>query len=263
LQVVWEGSESSRWELPHLDHIEALLLSEVNALADLDQAFEFESARFLAIGKELGRAWGARPHPGHFRAVGPYRSVCFGGMFGKILQELGLDDNMDELVWNTLPPGVFLAAGVEVERWISEVLSNSEIPFSERMGSRQAALNSNQKAWIRNPATEVLYEHGYFEVLLGTHEDSLILLQIARAAIAAERYRLETGRYPAAWEEFVPRWLDAIPEDPWSGGSLVYRLDDEERPVIYSVGRNGIDEGGTPSRRWDEGDLVWRYSAAE
>jgi len=178
-----------------------------------------------------------------------------------------LDDSfefIDGLVWRILPPGVLMTALVERDRWAFDVLLDSEIPLRERIVSHEDVLEEHRKRLLGNPGIEFLFAGaGAYGEILARHEDSLILLHTARAAVAAERHRLDTGRYPAAWEEFVPRWLDAIPADPWSGGSLVYRLDDEGRPVIYSVGRNGIDEGGTPSRRRDEGDLVWRYSAAE
>jgi len=157
-----------------------------------------------------------------------------------------------------------MVANVTFDRWAFEVLLDPEIPLGERIDSHEGVLEEHRKRLFGNLGNDVVFAASWaFGNTLARHEDSLALLHMARAAVAAERHRLDTGRYPAAWEEFVPRWLDAIPADPWSGGSLVYRLDDEGRPVIYSVGRNGIDEGGTPGRRPDEGDLVWRYPAAE
>ena len=46
----------------------------------------------------------------------------------------------------------------------------------------------------------------------------------------------------------MPKYLPAIPEDIFSGGPLRYK---REGPgyVLYSVGRNGKDDGGRAS--WD------------
>jgi hypothetical protein len=50
--------------------------------------------------------------------------------------------------------------------------------------------------------------------------------------------------------DLVPEHLERLPDDPFSGKPLVYRLTDEGFR-LYSVGPNGVDDGG---KSCDDGD---------
>ena len=68
-------------------------------------------------------------------------------------------------------------------------------------------------------------------------------LSAARAAIAVERYRLENGRTPRKLSDLVPEYMQAVPIDPFDGNELRYK---RLYPgfVVYSVGEDGVDNGG-------------------
>lgn len=66
----------------------------------------------------------------------------------------------------------------------------------------------------------------------------------ALAAIALELYRREHGSYPATLAELTPTYMPSLPEDRFVGRSMGYRLDEAGTPIIYSVGHNGLDDGG-------------------
>ena len=51
-----------------------------------------------------------------------------------------------------------------------------------------------------------------------------------------------------------PQYLPDVPEDPFSGRPLVYRTETTGY-VLYSVGQNGIDDGGQRCASWIDGDL--------
>jgi hypothetical protein len=68
-------------------------------------------------------------------------------------------------------------------------------------------------------------------------------------AFALAAYRLDQGRYPAKLEDLAPKYLAAVPNDLFSGKALIYRPT-ENSYLLYSVGVNGIDEGG----RWYDDD---------
>ena len=61
--------------------------------------------------------------------------------------------------------------------------------------------------------------------------------------LAAERYRLAQGHWPAAIADLVPKYLPAVPLDPYDGAPLRLRLL-KDGLVIYSVGDNRQDDGG-------------------
>jgi hypothetical protein len=79
-----------------------------------------------------------------------------------------------------------------------------------------------------------------------------------RIAVAIERFRLREGRLPATTDELVPEYLDGLPNDPYSSGSkLRYRVDPAEY-LVYSVGSNGVDDGGVSEPEGWPVDIVVR-----
>jgi hypothetical protein len=64
-----------------------------------------------------------------------------------------------------------------------------------------------------------------------------------RLAVVLSHYRREHGRYPAALDDVTPKYLRTLPEDLYSGERPIYRLS-EKGFVLYSVGKNGQDDGG-------------------
>jgi hypothetical protein len=86
-------------------------------------------------------------------------------------------------------------------------------------------------------------------------------IDLARAAIALERYRLAHGAWPASLAA-----LPAVPNDVIGGGTLHYRVELEGAFTLYSTGWNERDDGGgaawkqgtvSKSVDWKEGDWVW------
>ena len=95
-------------------------------------------------------------------------------------------------------------------------------------------------------------------------------LDLARTAIALERYRLAHGGYPESLESLVPQFLGKLPHDIINGEPLHYRLTADGQFVLYSIGWNEVDDGGVvvlykgSSNRVDlsKGDWVWNSSAS-
>lgn len=61
------------------------------------------------------------------------------------------------------------------------------------------------------------------------------------ALVAVCRYKTEHQAYPKDLSALMPRYLSAIPEDPYDGKPLRF---DPWRGVLWSVGSDGIDGGG-------------------
>jgi len=82
------------------------------------------------------------------------------------------------------------------------------------------------------------------------HHDDLARRRMAAIALAIRLYEIDHGRRPVELAELVPDYLDEVPRDPMApdGATIRYRPQ-AEVPVLYSVGRNGIDDGGLV---WDE-----------
>ncbi len=56
-------------------------------------------------------------------------------------------------------------------------------------------------------------------------------------------FQLETGHLPARLSDLVPKYLSAVPDDPFGSGSLKYGVSGESY-VLYSVGPDGDDGRG-------------------
>jgi len=92
--------------------------------------------------------------------------------------------------------------------------------------------------------------------------------------LAAHLFRADRGRWPEALDELVPKYLPAVPRDPLAADDrpLGYVLakaalpDGGDRPVVYSVGRDGVDQtmGNAtalpklPSFGWQQTADEWR-----
>jgi hypothetical protein len=92
---------------------------------------------------------------------------------------------------------------------------------------------------------------------------------LARTAIAIERYRLARGEFPESLDALAPQFVAKVPHDVIGGQSLKYRRTSDGQFVLYSIGWNEADDGGavvfrkgsTPGVDISQGDWVWRYPA--
>lgn len=65
-------------------------------------------------------------------------------------------------------------------------------------------------------------------------------------AIALKRFRLKQGRYPEKLAELMPGFLADAPVDWMDGKELRYERLNDDQFRLWSVGNNGIDDGGDP-----------------
>ena len=68
---------------------------------------------------------------------------------------------------------------------------------------------------------------------------------VVRLALAVEKFRVKQGRWPQQPAEVAPEWILTVPLDPFDGKPL--RMKRTERGlIVYSIGPDGNDDGGTP-----------------
>jgi len=82
---------------------------------------------------------------------------------------------------------------------------------------------------------------------------------LAITVCGLERYRLAHGRYPETLDALVPAFLPKPLPDPMSGQPFHYRPTDDGWFLLYSVGENGRDDGGTFRRLEDGPILDWPW----
>jgi hypothetical protein len=136
----------------------------------------------------------------------------------------------------------------------------SRLPFSQSIGvSAQIAARARTAMESADPL-----EVAHFEVsALLADGDNVAFLAAARAealcnltltAIAAKRYHLEHGQWPSDLQS-LGEFLGEMPLDPYDGKPLRMMVRDEEL-VIYSIGLDGRDNGGTEIQDRNEPDIV-------
>lgn len=131
----------------------------------------------------------------------------------------------------------------------------------------EALLKAGKGAPVRGPAGAAQ--------LLGVHQGNLMiglhLISIRKVATSTDRcrqnednveiafalawYRCVEGHYPKELKALAPKYLPEVPQDIFSGKSLVYRPGNDGY-LLYSVGPNGKDEDGHGPEDEPKGDDV-------
>jgi hypothetical protein len=111
-----------------------------------------------------------------------------------------------------------------------------------------------------------------YERAITNHFRVLAERRMAAAGVAVKWYQADhDGKPPATLEELAPKYLPAAPADPFSpGGKPLRYVAGAGQLIVYSVGENGIDDGGSDAlmsgrrlkqNRWDHLDAVLSMSA--
>ena len=74
-----------------------------------------------------------------------------------------------------------------------------------------------------------------------------------QVAFALAAYHRDHGDYPAKLGDLAPKYLPSVPDDVFSGKPLIYRPA-EKGYLFYSVGTNGVDDGGRSADDDPKGD---------
>lgn len=87
--------------------------------------------------------------------------------------------------------------------------------------------------------------------------------RLTSVACAIERFRIKHGGYPSSLSELVPEYVASEPLDLLDHKPLRYRKEVNGTFTLWSVGINGVDDGGIlHAQKKDDGevlDWVWPY----
>lgn len=229
LQVFWEGWQARQWPAPQLAQFQSLL-SSINLVRDFDNHLRFgEQVRFNAMmEKNMGGAQ-FTPMP--------------------LFQE-------GHMLYNRL------------------LLEHQMAGYS----SRQQAIFPRQVREHEKACERELARGSMAAIVTGMALPQITkaLPQVARAqtyvnfgvlACALEKHRAEHGVYPSKLEDLAPVSIPRIPHDIINGGALHYRRTEDGRFLLYSVGWNETDEGGSAQmsgpRAQEPKDWVWHWARRE
>jgi hypothetical protein len=265
LQPVWEGLAEHRWSDAQLVTLDA-------ELAKLDFLPDYKLSMRGEMGMQGGEVDRLHRHPEQLQDLGGWfddegngsNPSLPGGLLGHLIPTGWFYQNQ------------FRCAHMMVNYFIP-VADVSQGTFSPKLARHgDDALMAETKTASPFNLLERL-----FIPALGSCARKFAYAQssvdLARTAMALERYRLAHGDYPESLDALAPQFIEKVPHDVIGGGPLHYRRTSDPSPqssdaasgqfVLYSVGWNERDDGGvvvfnkgsTQAVNRDEGDWVWRY----
>jgi hypothetical protein len=126
------------------------------------------------------------------------------------------------------------------ERDTVEYLVAWDLAEGEYRGGWRAKLKLNlARAWVKDGFDYTTYQEQLNEQRRQVEAKNRLL----QADLAIHIYQREHGRWPQSLAELTPGILPEVPLDPYSGQPLIYRPH-EKRFDLYSVGPDGVDDGG-------------------
>jgi hypothetical protein len=278
LQPIWEGLANHQWSDTQLAELSSEL-AKLDFLADHqfvirgERAFSIADIEFLRHLHDYPQDLDLKRPRFYFLA--PFFSLM--QMFSNLSSD-------EEHQWKDLQ---MLALGFGPSGWLDQnelriaqfdtkwylpiVDEDAETISPAKVRAADNALNQAIKHQTPENVFETLFIPG-----LGSTAEKFAYAQssadLARVAIALERYRLAHGEYPQSLDALVPQFMEKIPHDVIGGQPLHYRRTDDGQFVLYSVGWNETDDGGVVVTKavgmnnnrtpiWDisQGDWVWRY----
>lgn len=165
----------------------------------------------------------------------------------------GIDQKRDDvqrlnpLAWLAAP--LFRSDAAEMLAHLSHLLAAAE---EQTLPAWYAHLHSRpEPAWERQLSALGKVRHLLSSILMPSLDRSVVLhfryvahRRMAATALAIRLYELDHGQRPRTLETLVPAFLPAVPADPMSSNGLIQYLPDADMPRLYSVGENGVDDGG-------------------
>lgn len=248
IQPVWEGLAEHRWSDAQLQEFQTRF-REYDLLVDLQKVVRSERAAGVLTADLLY-----------------HRNYRLNVLFNRS------DVRLPDLLARLAPRGWYQLEQVNYCRFYQKQWEEVFDSENQRIFPEQAKRASNAKEEIyTNSLFQAALRHRVLAVLLVPRLDGLWAKGAAGQtaadqvvlACALERYRLMNGRFPESLNNLVPTFVAQLPHDLITGEPYKYRRDENGQFVLYSIGWNAQDDGGTPGKTYPhftDGDWVWRSS---
>jgi len=240
-QPIWEGLTKHEWSEPQLVVIEEEL-GKLDFLADSQLTMRGERNEVFAAAY-------------YFRRVRPYHE--FRQMFAPLvsymspgpddLRRLEREETYKAITMCLVPSGWFyqykLVIGKTYQQWSLQTTDPAKhLAFPEMARNGRVFLDSlSHRPWNVFARMSGSGFEGANLKLIYAQE----MTDLARIACALERYRLAHGQYSDDLAELAPQYIEKIPHDIIGGQPLHYHRADDGKYLLYSIGWNEKDDGGT------------------
>ncbi len=156
-------------------------------------------------------------------------------------------------------PSTILRDRPELLRLMNQAVEAARLPPEKQA----PAFDQINKAALASSRPMVRKIMAQVQKISQAHRRTNANLRCAMVGIAAERYGIEHGQWPVSLDQLAKDgWIAAVPLDPFDGQPLRYKLV-ADGVLIYSVGLDGVDNGGAINRDnpyapgADEGFRLW------
>jgi len=248
VNIIAEGLQPHTWQEPQLVAFQEQLKS-INLALAFARSFDLEAADMYWTLKSLFRKY---PNdPSLWQDLKHYRLpwlkwVPHGWVYQNMITTVKMDDKQRD--------------GFDFE---------SGIILPNKMESSQVEIrNALKHSSPYNFFVVMIDAEPHFLKGWQTTAHNQTLANEAQIVCALERYRLAVGQYPETLDALSPQFIEKLPHDIIGGQPLIYRRIDPPSQgsvaasgkfLLYSVGWNEMDDGGTSSDKMDQGDWVWQY----
>lgn len=144
----------------------------------------------------------------------------------------------------------------EARRWARNVVSGNDRAGQGTNAVRRRYSVAGEGRGVSGSIANSVYHISAQRALISVFLDGAALM------VALERCKRAEGGYPERLEGLSPKWIDAMPNDAFSGGAFVYARDGEDYR-LYSPGGNLRDDGaggsqGTKDGSSDDDVVIYR-----
>ncbi len=253
-RVIWDGLATHQWSEAQLQQLQAAL-AKYDFVADCEHVLRGERAGFGV------------------RTVLQLMTPEGGAYLSGLMENNGLG----RWIHRVMPRGWYYFEAINVSRGFQFSMAPYDDWRAGRLDMRGflAGLERENEMFKNRNPLNTIFGHKIFVALLlpGTgrvfHRSLMAQgrIDLAETACALERYRLAHSQDPDTLEALVPAFTPKVPADPMSGQPLLYRKEGPQSYRLYSVGMNGVDEGGKVvcfkggAIDYDKGDWVWPMPA--
>ena len=243
--MIWQALRSPSWTDHQLQTWQAAL-RRVDLVSGTIQSYQLKRAlgqeRLRRLGGQSGTdrqreaAWDAVRY--RVESSSMVQNVYL-PLWYALWQEQDQSQNLDAWTANINYLRNARAVGVMKTRRFAHA-NDGSLPFEPCRHAFPAADSFNSKRYLFGLHDPELSEWDLESVFVRLTEQRLTL-----TAIAIHRHQLAHGLPPATLSDLLPQFISEMPIDPFDLRPLRYRVLDESWQ-LYSVGENGIDDGGDP-----------------
>jgi hypothetical protein len=143
--------------------------------------------------------------------------------------------------------GLVLIGTVKAQRAALLRFMNRVVEISKQPTEKQDQQLKELEDSMTNAATSVRLLGPAVTKIASTFCRNCAELRCAAVAVAVERYRRAHAQWPNSLTALVPTYIEEVPVDPFDGKPLRFGRFDEGI-VVYSVGHDGVDNGGVVTK---------------